>query len=85
MDRNTPEQQPGAPVAGQDGSPAVPHVDSAPIRLEGEIEPPCAAEAEPEESQPAADLPPPGSAPCRPWPRRGDRYYGYGGRGRGAW
>lgn len=59
--------------------PQTPDADPPPIDLPGQDE------------EPVGDGPPqrqvmPGKRPPRhPWPRRSDRLYGYGGRGRSAW
>ena len=60
--------------------PDAPDADPPPVELPGQ-----------EENVPGSDDPPEqqasvGSRPPRhPWPRRSDRFYGYGGRGRSAW
>lgn len=84
MDRKETEQQPGAPAAGAESLTSTSPADGLPIRLDGESATSFAEEAVAEGELPPA-LNPPCRPPTRPWPRRGDRFYGYGGRRRGAW
>ena len=73
----------GAPLPQEDALPAEGAEGGAQLT---DCETDGAAEADAEMDAPEpSGLPPKGRMPCRPWPRRSDRYYGYGGRGRSAW
>jgi len=79
-----PQPQPHAPPPpGEKPPPQPPHAPDAeppPIELPGKDEEQPGRDNPPEKKAEAALHPPRG-----PWPRRGDRFYGYGGRGRSPW